>query len=454
MSTNEVIAESFSEKFYRRVSNFLFFCAGADTKILARCTHTDKVKAQGIGGVVLATAVLAFFSGSYAFYMVFSPKEGMAMEAVQQASHTPAYIASLVFGLVWALMIFNLDRFIVATSGHGDGTEKITWAEFGRGIPRIAMAIMIGFILSKPLELRIMQSEIDAKLQLVQEEHVKERKSNLDVEYEKIGKALVAKRAEAIEQRNAKEQELKKLKIQVDSARMRLEQEIDGESVNGKKGEGPAAKQKRETQAKAEAEFKETEQRYAPILNNLQQNIDQVQAEIDVMFAKRGDELKQIKVEAAKKDGLIERVHIAHEIAPTASNLLTALLIILEIAPILFKMMLSLSPYDYLTENEKRKVIAKHAIDIKTMLAQDTGQKIMDVKNAIYHEADLIAARDIGKAMIEDELTKKAQELFLSQVKADIERDPSKYISQDVIQEIKLPVAMDDSDKRPPKNEA
>lgn len=454
MSTNEVISDSFSAKFNRSVSNFLFFCAGADTKILAKCTHTDRVKSQGIGGVVLATAALAFFSGSYAFYMVFSPKQGMAMEAVQQASHTPAYIASLVFGLVWSLMIFNLDRFIVATSGHGDGTEKITLGELGRGLPRIAMAIMIGFILSKPLELRIMQSEIDAKLQLVQEEHVKQRKSNLDVEYDKAGKALDVKRAEAIEQRNAKEQELKKLKIQVDSARMRLEQEIDGESVNGKKGEGPAAKQKRETQAKAEAEFKETEQRYAPILNNLQQNIDQVQAEIDAMQARRELDLKQIRVEAAKKDGLIERVYIAEEIAPTASKMLTALLIILEIAPILFKMMLSLSPYDYLTENEKRKVIAAHAIDIKTMLSQETGEKIMDVKNATYHEADLIAARDIGKVMIEDELTKKAQELFLAQVKADIERDPSKYISQDVIQEIKLPVATQAADKTPPQNEA
>lgn len=454
MSTNEVITESTSAKFYRTISNFLFFCAGADTKILARCTHTDRVKSQGIGGVVLATAALAFFSGSYAFYMVFSPKEGMAMEAVQQASHTPAYIASLVFGLVWALMIFNLDRFIVATSGHGDGTEKITWAELGRGLPRIAMAIMIGFILSKPLELRIMQSEIDAELQFVQEKHFKERTSEYDVEFDKSRKTLDAKRAEAIELRNAKEQELKKLKVQVDAARMRLEQEIDGESSNGKKGEGPAARQKRETQAKAEAEFKETEQRYAPILNNLQQNIDQVQSEIDALYAQREGKLKQFRAEAAKKDGLIIRIQIAEEIAPTASKMLTALLIILEIAPILFKMMLSLSPYDYLTENEKRKVVAKHAIDIKTMLAQDGGEKIMDVKNATYHEADLIAARDIGKVMIEDELTKKAQELFLAQVKADIERDPSKYISQDVIQEIKLPVAVENSDQTPPQNKA
>jgi hypothetical protein len=454
MSTNEVISESFFEKLSSKVSNFLFFCAGADTKILAECTHTDKVKSQGIGGVVLATAVLAFFSGSYAFYTVFSPKQGMAMEAVQQASNIPVVLFSGLFGLVWALMIFNLDRFIVATSGHGDGTEKITLAEFGRGIPRIIMAIMIGLILSKPLELRIMESEIEAQLQLEQEAHVKKRKANLDEEYDKAGKALDSKRAEAIEQRNVKEQELKKLKIQVDSARMRLEQEIDGESANGKKGEGPAAKQKRETQAKAEAEFKETEQRYQPILNNLKQNIDQVQAEIDALMAKRADDLKLIKVEAAKKDGLIERIYIAEEIAPTASKMLTALLIILEIAPILFKMMLSLSPYDYLTENAKRKVIARRAIDIKTMLSQDTGEKIMDVKNATYHEADLIAAHDIGKVMIEDELTKKAQELFLAQVKADIERDPSKYISQDVIQELRLPVAKEESDKSSSKNNA
>jgi hypothetical protein len=361
---------------------------------------------------------------------------------------------SLIFGLVWALMIFNLDRFIVATSGHGDGTDKITPGEFARALPRIAMAVMIGFILSKPLELRIMQSEIEAQLQLEQEAHVKERKANFDVEHDKSQKTLDAKRAEAIEQRNVKEQELKKLKMLVDSARMRLEQEIDGESTNGKKGEGPAAKQKRETQAKAEAEFKETEKRYEPILNNLQKNIDQVQSEIDALIGNRAEQLKIIQAEAAKKDGLIERISIAEKIAPTASNLLTALLIILEIAPILFKMMLSLSPYDYLTENEKRKVIASHAIDIKTMLSQDSSQKIMDVKNATYYEADLIAGRDIGKARIEQELTQKAQDLFLAQVKADIERDPGKYINQDVIQELKISAPKEDPQKDSESNKA
>ena len=45
------------------LSRFLWFCAGADASLLAHCPHSDRVKYQGIGGIVLATAVLAFTSG-------------------------------------------------------------------------------------------------------------------------------------------------------------------------------------------------------------------------------------------------------------------------------------------------------------------------------------------------------------------------------------------------------
>ena len=102
MSTTEIKTESLIDRFSHRVSNFLFFCAGANTKLLAQCTHTDRVKSQGIGGVVLATAVLAFFSGSYAFYTIFSPKQGMAMEAIQQAAASrlrPILMTSLATAL-------------------------------------------------------------------------------------------------------------------------------------------------------------------------------------------------------------------------------------------------------------------------------------------------------------------------------------------------------------------
>ena len=62
-------------------TRFLWFCAGADGSLLARCPLSDWVKYQGIGGIVLATTVLAFVSASYAFYTVFSPKDATALLA-------------------------------------------------------------------------------------------------------------------------------------------------------------------------------------------------------------------------------------------------------------------------------------------------------------------------------------------------------------------------------------
>jgi len=440
--SNDSIMSSPQANTGNAVSRFLYFCAGADQKMLQACTNTDRVKFQGIGGTVLATAVLAFLSGSYAFYTVFSPKVANVMEDAQQvinqAMDTPAFAMSIIFGLVWALMIFNLDRFIVSTSGHGDGTEKITWGEFGRALPRIFMAIMIGFVLSKPLEIRIMQSEIDAQMQLEQEKHINKRKVNLDDEYRASRKDLDNKSQELVVLRNNKEDELKKVKLKFDVAERDYIEEMEGKSGSQTKGEGKIAREKRLTRDKAENEYQDAKSNLAPTIKSIQSEIDQAQKERESLIAKREERLNIIKLEAAQKDGLIERIHLAEQIAPIASLLLTILLIFLEISPILFKMMLQLSPYDYLMENEKQKTIAQRAIDIQPV-GHSEQEKIYDVKHAKYYQADVIRIQETGKIQVEIDLSQKAQEQFLAQIKDDISRDPSKYIRQEVIQDISLP---------------
>src|SRR6188508_909157 len=107
-------------------TRFLWFCAGADGNLLARCPTSDWVKYQGIGGIVLATTVLAFVSASYAFYTVFSPKDATALLA---STDLTSVALSCVAGLVWTLVIFNIDRFIVSSTGKGDGTDKVTLEE-------------------------------------------------------------------------------------------------------------------------------------------------------------------------------------------------------------------------------------------------------------------------------------------------------------------------------------
>ncbi|MFL5811069.1 MAG: DUF4407 domain-containing protein, partial [Flavisolibacter sp.] len=51
-------------------SNFLWWCAGAHQKILQQFP-SEQTKYAGLGGVLLATLVLAALSSGYAIYSVF-----------------------------------------------------------------------------------------------------------------------------------------------------------------------------------------------------------------------------------------------------------------------------------------------------------------------------------------------------------------------------------------------
>ncbi|NBN99376.1 MAG: DUF4407 domain-containing protein, partial [Flavobacteriia bacterium] len=80
----------------------------------------DRVKYAGIGGIVFATGLLAAVSGAFAFHTIFGPK-GDAVD-ISALTTMADILGSTVFGLIWGLIIFNLDRFIVSSTGKGDGT--------------------------------------------------------------------------------------------------------------------------------------------------------------------------------------------------------------------------------------------------------------------------------------------------------------------------------------------
>ena len=96
------------------------------------------------GGTILFTAVMAMISGGYAMFFVFN-----------------SYIIAMAFALVWALLIFNLDRFIV-NSMYTDGKDSITWRKFRAALPRFILATFIGIVISTPLEMKIFEDRINA----------------------------------------------------------------------------------------------------------------------------------------------------------------------------------------------------------------------------------------------------------------------------------------------------
>lgn len=130
-----------------KLQRFLWWCAGAHIEILEKYP-TEWGKYFGIGGTIIFTALMASFAGGYAFFTAFKD-----------------ITLACAFGIFWGALIFNLDRYIVSSIGKGDGTTKITREEFQNALPRIIMAIMIGFVVSTPLELKVFEREIEVEIQ-------------------------------------------------------------------------------------------------------------------------------------------------------------------------------------------------------------------------------------------------------------------------------------------------
>jgi len=126
---------------YSKIQYFFWLLSGAEISILKDCP-TDYNRQAGIGFTIFMTTLLAFFSGSYAGYYFGE-----------------SYLSAVLFGIIWASLIFSIDRSMVVTLKKDPTKEKQNfWAAF---LSRGVLAILIAFIISIPLELLIFKENID-----------------------------------------------------------------------------------------------------------------------------------------------------------------------------------------------------------------------------------------------------------------------------------------------------
>jgi len=393
----------------------LWFAAGGDIKLLERCPHSERVKYEGLGGVVMATAILAFFSGFFAMYTVFGPIQSLETTEMD----TAAVIKSLVVATIWALIIFNLDRFIITSTGHGDGTEDITAKELFQGLPRIIMAIVIGLSISAPLEIRVMKTEIDAKLLEMQRNYVKEKTPEKVQDFDRDKQDVEL-------HKNEIKVELDKYNNDVDAltqAITKLDNEIAGELNTGA---GPKFKARTDSLAAKKNEKAEFINNNAARIQELKTKFDSLNVKETDLFNKREAAIQEIKQESLRIDGIATRIKAAHEISPTVSLALTLLLVVIEITPIFIKMMLIRGPYDYLTDNQNKIILAKYAIEAH--LENHTGDATDHSIEDVYHQAKTIENHVVGNLVVENQLAQHAREIFLDRVKVDMKSDPVKYM--------------------------
>ncbi len=139
------------------MKRFLWWCAGVDESLIIQCRH-EWAKYASMGATILLTGVLASLSGGYALYTVFRNEDSLDMTAL---------IPSIGFGILWGIIIFNLDRYIITsfTKSSEEHWAKRVGVDILHATPRIIVAVIIAITISKPIEVKIFEDRLKAQIQ-------------------------------------------------------------------------------------------------------------------------------------------------------------------------------------------------------------------------------------------------------------------------------------------------
>ena len=311
-----------------RLTRFFWFCSGAIFPLLKR-SPTESNKYVGIGATVFFTGVLAALAAGYALFTVFQ-------------NIWPA----IFFGLLWGLMIFNLDRFIVSSMRKKQSAR----GEWKLAIPRLVLAVLLALVISKPLELRMFEREIDRKIDEKRTEFISESKLNL------------AKGFPEIQELESKIDTLKAEVTNFEAYRDQLQREYDAErfgektaGTSGIVGLGTNAKKKEQQLDASQATLDELRQRN-------QVRIDTLEAQIRSFVALRQAECEKQQPGIEGFDGLAARMEALDALTQESSAMAMAnvfimlLFVAIETAPIFVKLISPRGPYDEYLELHEDKV--------------------------------------------------------------------------------------------------
>ena len=317
-------------------SNFLWWCAGAHQDLLKKFP-SEGTKYAGLGGVILATFVLAALSSGYAIYSVFGN-----------------WIWTIAFAIIWGLIIFNFDRFLVSTMRkYGVSRRKQIWM----AIPRLGLALLIGLTIARPIELKIFEKEIAVKMQENLHHKVQRNDSLLLIESTLQMKTAEGERQRLTARKSAIEDTLSRL--QSDYVR-----EADGTGSSGQRGIERLTRMKMDAYGAAQLQ-------YAPELRNIDSNIKSQDSLLSTARSGMEQKRKDYEKIALANMGFLERNKALSDLSDEENSvwwtsvLLSLLIILIEVGPILSKLIMPVGPYDVALAKEELLQMAQDENDMR-----------------------------------------------------------------------------------------
>ena len=350
-------------------------CSGADTDILKDCSTGEQNKYAGIGATVFFTALMAFIAASYALFTVFDN-----------------IFSAIFFGFIWGLLIFNLDRYIVSTiKKTGSITNELIQAS-----PRILLAVIIAVVISKPLELKLFEKEINQVLLERKNELTLNNENQIALQFNPKIEYLKSEISDLEKQIETKE-------LEVTNYYNTYIAEAEGREGTMLLGKGPVYKEKREKHDTALNELQALKSENKSKINDLEQQIVTLKNQLNTQVADTQPIINTF-------DGLMARVNALGKLPWLPSFFIFLLFLAIETSPIIAKLLSPKGEYD-IKFSESEDLISSWAYQNKQQRSAiiETDHVI---NNRVYADISEEEELYVYKKQKARELMKKQQDAF------------------------------------------
>jgi hypothetical protein len=297
-----------------RITRFFLWSSGSDMEVLARVPASETIKQAGYGTLVVVPAVLALFAMSYAL-----------------STLTDRPLVYLGGGLVWSMIVFAFDRFIVSTFRKSDSVvNDITSTVF---LSRLVFAMFVGVLVAHPLVLLYFNDSIEERL-------AADGRAKLAA----IEASFATRQAEIEEKIGGLKNEIRGRERERNEYQARLVDEIDGivsGRTTGIPGRGPSAEEKKLQLQIAQTELDAARDRNLVEITTLESEIEEIRAESAdqrATFVQPTDYLARA--------GALEALADASPHVDSVRWFLILFFVFVDTLPLLFKGFTPRGPYD------------------------------------------------------------------------------------------------------------
>jgi hypothetical protein len=392
MSENAIISEKETYVPASKWHQFLWWLATAEEDLIKTCV-IDRNRYAIVGMTVLGTWLFATLTWTYFFSTV-----------------TGSWIAAVLLGIFMGGIILTIDRALIK------GISRNNKNKFIPVLFRIALALTIGLFMAQPALLYLFDKEIKVQVSIDNEKRKREKRASQDTVYAAVKKELLNQKAGIETQLRTRYQE-------VSIARDRFISETDGTGGSGKIGLKDIAQAKQREYLQLDADYRSLENQFKPQLASIDSSLLVIENNI---------QKEQTNFEALLNNGFITRIEALNNLVSNNTAvairyyLLVALLMLIELMPVIAKILLPNGSYDEkvrlreelettLTQNNHKRELALKEQFNQTAFEQD-GQFVQQ-----FFEASASERKEKMKEQIN--VWKKENNQSLNDTWTDLKRD-------------------------------